>query len=55
MSLSIPTFAGLDVTGNGRGCNTSSGRFDVLELLTAVDGSVELTGAPDSGPGPVGV
>lgn len=35
-----PTRPGLDVGGNGRSCNTSSGRFDVLELVMAADGSV---------------
>jgi hypothetical protein len=32
---------GLDLGGNGRGCNTIRGRFDVLEAIYAVDGSVQ--------------
>jgi len=32
---------GLDFTGNGRGCNESSGRFDLLELTYKPDGSLD--------------
>jgi hypothetical protein len=35
-----PTQPGLSVSGSGRGCNTLSGRFDVLELQLNPDGSV---------------
>jgi hypothetical protein len=35
-----PTKPGLDVTGSGRGCNTSTGRFDVLEVEYAPDGTL---------------
>jgi hypothetical protein len=31
---------GLDFSGAGRGCNTSTGRFDVLQAAYAADGSV---------------
>ena len=31
---------GLDIGGQARGCNTALGRFDVLEILYAPDGSV---------------
>jgi hypothetical protein len=33
-------FAGLDVSGNGHGCNELTGRFVVLELVYAADGSI---------------
>jgi len=36
-----PGHPGLDVFGDGRGCNTLTGRFDVLEALYAADSSVE--------------
>jgi len=32
---------GIDVSGDGRGCNTISGSFEVRELVTAADGSVQ--------------
>lgn len=35
-----PLNPGLDVYGNGRGCNTISGRFLVSEVVFAVDGSI---------------
>ncbi len=35
-----PTTSGLSVYGTGRGCNTLTGRFDVLEAVYAPDGSV---------------
>lgn len=35
-----PTTPGLDVSGSGRGCNTLTGRFDVLEAVYNADGSV---------------
>jgi hypothetical protein len=35
-----PTRPGLSVYGGGRGCNTSTGRFDVLEVEFAADGTV---------------
>lgn len=31
---------GIDISGNGRGCNTDSGRFDVKQIVTRSDGSV---------------
>lgn len=37
-----PTTPGLDVWGNGRRCNTSTGRFDVLEAVFALDGTVDV-------------
>lgn len=36
-----PTTPGLSVSGSGRGCNTLSGSFEVLEISFAADGSVE--------------
>ncbi|MDP9403874.1 MAG: thrombospondin type 3 repeat-containing protein [Actinomycetota bacterium] len=36
-----PTSPGLDISGSGRGCNTLTGRFDVLEAVYGSDGSVE--------------
>lgn len=36
-----PTKPGLSVYGSGRGCNTSTGRFDVRELVLGEDGTVE--------------
>lgn len=36
-----PTVPGLDVSGAGRGCNTLTGRFDVLELTFDASGAVE--------------
>ncbi|MBW3574219.1 MAG: S-layer homology domain-containing protein [Actinobacteria bacterium] len=36
-----PAKPGLDVSGSGRGCNTSTGRFDVREVVLAADGAVE--------------
>ncbi|MBW3576111.1 MAG: thrombospondin type 3 repeat-containing protein, partial [Actinobacteria bacterium] len=35
-----PGAPGLTVAGSGRACNTITGRFDVLEVLYALDGSV---------------
>ncbi|MFN2506516.1 MAG: thrombospondin type 3 repeat-containing protein [Acidimicrobiales bacterium] len=35
-----PMTPGLDVSGSGRGCNTLTGRFDVLEAVYATNGSV---------------
>jgi hypothetical protein len=35
-----PTGPGLDVTGEGRGCNTSVGRFEVLEAEYSASGEV---------------
>jgi hypothetical protein len=35
-----PTKPGLDVFGDGRGCNTLTGRFLVSEYVLAIDGSV---------------
>jgi hypothetical protein len=32
---------GLDIDGNGRGCSALSGRFDVKEIHTHADGSIE--------------
>jgi subtilisin family serine protease len=32
---------GISLTGNGRGCNTVRGRFDVLDVAYAPDGSVQ--------------
>ena len=32
---------GIDISGDGRGCNTISGSFEVKELTTRPDGSVE--------------
>src|SRR5690348_167080 len=31
---------GLDFTGDGRGCNTSTGRFDVLEIVRDTTGAI---------------
>jgi len=36
-----PTKPGLDVYGNGRGCNTLTGRFDVLEVQYGASGEIE--------------
>lgn len=36
-----PTGAGLDVSGEGRGCNTLIGRFEVLEAVYSGSGAVE--------------
>ena len=36
-----PTTPGLSVSGSGRGCNTLTGSFAVLEIALAADGSVE--------------
>lgn len=36
-----PTTPGLSVSGTGRGCNTLTGRFDVLEAVYGADGSVQ--------------
>jgi len=36
-----PATPGLDISGSGRGCNTLTGRFDVLEAVYGVDGSVQ--------------
>jgi len=35
-----PTAAGLSVSGSGRGCNTLTGRFDVLEIVYGAGGQV---------------
>ena len=35
-----PGFPGLDFSGDGRGCNTSSGRFDVLEIVRDTNGTI---------------
>ena len=40
-----PTQPGLDLSGAGRGCNVLSGRFDVLEVSYAADGSVNAFAA----------
>src|SRR5713101_6978384 len=34
------THPGLDVSGEGRGCNTSAGRFVVHEIVRATDGTI---------------
>ncbi|WP_432176825.1 hypothetical protein [Streptomyces sp. Tue6028] len=39
------TFGGLDVHGNGRGCNTSTGEFTVTRLARGDDGAVEAFAA----------
>lgn len=39
--FATPTAAGLDVSGEGRGCNDSTGRFEILELGYGADGAVE--------------
>jgi hypothetical protein len=36
-----PTVPGLDVSGCGRGCNSLSGQFTVMEAVYAVDGTVQ--------------
>ena len=36
-----PTGPGLDVSGDGRGCNTLTGRFDVLEAVYTGSGQIE--------------
>ena len=36
-----PTEPGLDVSGDGRGCNELTGRFDVLEAVYTVSGEIE--------------
>ncbi|MDQ6946393.1 MAG: thrombospondin type 3 repeat-containing protein, partial [Actinomycetota bacterium] len=36
-----PSTPGLDISGSGRGCNTLTGRFDVLEAVYGADGSVQ--------------
>jgi hypothetical protein len=36
-----PTQPGLSVSGNGRGCNTLSGRFDILEAVYTPSGEIE--------------
>jgi hypothetical protein len=36
-----PGRPGMEVTGDGRGCNTLSGNFEVRDLARAADGSVE--------------
>jgi hypothetical protein len=36
-----PGSPGLSMSGDGRGCNTLTGRFDVLEAVYAADGSVQ--------------
>ncbi|SMC29208.1 hypothetical protein SAMN02745857_03680 [Andreprevotia lacus DSM 23236] len=36
-----PTGAGLDVSGSGRGCNTSTGRFDILEISYTPTGDLD--------------
>ena len=36
-----PGRPGIDITGGGRGCNESSGSFELRELVRAADGSVE--------------
>ena len=36
-----PGRPGLAIDANGRGCNAASGRFDVKDILTRVDGSIE--------------
>ena len=33
------TTPGISLTGDGRGCNTVSGRFDVLEVAYGPDGA----------------
>lgn len=38
--FAFAAFNGLDVSGSGRGCNRLTGRFDVLEVEYAADGSV---------------
>lgn len=35
-----PTKPGLDISGSGRGCNTLTGEFNVLEVEFAADGSI---------------
>jgi hypothetical protein len=48
---------GLDVSGNGTGCNTVTGRFHLRELVTGMDGTVERLALDieqhcnDTGPG----
>jgi hypothetical protein len=32
---------GIEISGDGRGCNTISGSFEVRELVVAADGSVQ--------------
>ena len=36
-----PTGPGLDISGEGRGCNTLTGRFEVLEAVYGTTGEVE--------------
>lgn len=36
-----PTGPGLSISGDGRGCNTLTGRFDVLEAVYTVAGEIE--------------
>jgi len=36
-----PTGPGLDIGGDGRGCNTLTGRFEVLEIVYGATGEVE--------------
>jgi len=36
-----PTEPGMDVSGEGRGCNTLTGRFEVLEAVYSASGEVE--------------
>jgi len=36
-----PTRPGIDVSGDGRGCNRDAGRFLVSELVFAQDGTVD--------------
>lgn len=37
----VPSTPGLDFSGDGRGCNTSTGRFEILEAVYAPFGYVE--------------
>lgn len=36
-----PTHPGLDISGDGRGCNQSSGRFDILEISYTSEGEID--------------
>lgn len=36
-----PTGSGLAVSGNGRGCNTLTGRFEVIEAIYSASGQIE--------------
>jgi hypothetical protein len=37
----LPTLPGLDVSGDGRGCNELTGRFDVLEISYDAQGQID--------------